>query len=202
MRKSWRSPAALADVDNLGIEFPEDKNQAMMMWLGVVQDQITKRLQAKGEPVPDLNTVCQTDPVNAVEFLFPHYFLLPYFSSFSAYRIRPLGAESCLFELWSLTFYPEGEEPDAPMEPTMLPYDSEKFPPIPRQDYSNIPLNQTGLHAKGFEFMRLSKDVEGMVSNFHRLVDGYLAGVPAEKLAKANQMLAGNFDGPIKDLEF
>ena len=50
--------------------------------------------------------------------------------------------------------------------------------------------------------MRLSKDVEGMVSNFHRLLDGYLAGVPAEKLAKANQMLAGNFDGVIKDLEF
>ncbi len=193
---------SLADVDNLGVEFPEDKNQAMMMWLGMVQDQISKRLQAKGEPVPDLNTVCQTDPVNAVEFLFPHYFLLPYFSSFSAYRIRPLGPESCLFELWSLTTYPEGEEPDAPMEPTMLPYDSPEFPPIPRQDYANIPINQVGLHAKGFEFMRLSKNVEGMVSNFHRLVDGYIAGVPAEKLAHANQMLAGNFDGPIKDLEF
>ena len=192
----------LADVDNLGVEFPEDVNQALMMWLGIVQDQITKRLQAKGEPVPDLNTVCQTDPVNAVEFLFPHYFLLPYFSSFSAYRIRPLGPESCMFELWSLTTYPEGEEPDAPMEPTMLPYDSPDFPPIPRQDYANIPINQIGLHAKGFEYMRLSKDVEGLVSNFHRLLDGYLAGVPAEKLAHANQMLAGNFDGVIKDLEF
>jgi carnitine monooxygenase subunit len=193
---------SLADVDNLGMEFPEDTNQALMMWLGVVQDQISKRLQAKGEPVPDLNTVCQTDPINAVEFLFPHYFLLPYFSSFSSYRIRPLGPESCLFELWSLTFFPEGEEPEVPMEPTMLPYNSDQFPPIPRQDYSNIPVNQVGLHAKGFEFMRLSKDVEGMVSNFQRLVDGYLAGVPADQLARANQMLAGNFDGVIKEFEF
>ncbi len=88
------------------------------------------------------------------------------------------------------------------MEPTMIPYNSELFPPIPRQDYSNIPIQQIGLHTKGFEYMRLSKDVEGMVSNFHRLLDGYLAGVPAEKLAQANQKLAGNFDGPIKDLEF
>ena len=193
---------SLADVDNLGIDFPEDKNQALMMWLGIVQDQITKRLQARGEPVPDLNTVCQTDPINAVEFLFPNYFLLPYFSSFSSYRIRPLGPESCLFELWSLTTYPEGEEPEAPMEPTMLPYNSAEFPPIPRQDYSNIPLNQIGLHAKGFEFMRLSKNVEGMISNYQRILDGYLAGVPIEKLAKANNLLGGNFDGVIKDFDF
>ena len=193
---------SLADVDNLGMEFPEDKNQAIMMWLGIVQDQITKRLQAKGEPVPDLNAVAVSDPINAVEFLFPHYFMLPYFSSFSAYRIRPLGPESCFFELWSLTTYPEGEEPDPVMEPTILPYDSAEFPPIPRQDYSNIPIQQKGMHAKGFEFMRLSKDVEGMVSNYQRLIDGYLAGIPQEKLAKAQNLLGGNFDSKILDLGF
>ncbi len=193
---------SLADVDNLGMEFPEDKNQAIMMWLGIVQDQITKRLQAKGEPVPDLNAVAVSDPINAVEFLFPHYFMLPYFSSFSAYRIRPLGPESCFFELWSLTTYPEGEEPDPVMEPTILPYDSAEFPPIPRQDYSNIPIQQKGMHAKGFEFMRLSKEVEGMVSNYQRLIDGYLAGIPQEKLAKAQNLLGGNFDSKILDLGF
>ena len=88
------------------------------------------------------------------------------------------------------------------MEPTMLPYDSAEFPPIPRQDYSNIPINQVGLHAKGFEYMRLSKNIEGLISNFQRLVDGYIAGVPAEKLAKANNLLGGNFDGKIEDLGF
>jgi len=46
--------------------------------------------------------VAQSDPINAVEFLMPHYFLLPYFSSMSAYRIRPTGPESCFFEIWSL----------------------------------------------------------------------------------------------------
>ena len=194
--------ASLTDVDNLGVPFPEDGNQALMMWLGVVQDQISKRLQAAGEPIPDLNTVCQTHPVNAVEFLFPHFFLLPYFTSMSAYRIRPTGPESCFFEIWSLTGFPKGQEPDPVMEPVILPYDSDQFPPIPRQDYSNIPIQQKGLHAKGFEFMRLSSQVEGLVSNYQRLIDGYLAGVPAEKLAKANHELGGNFDGPIKDLGF
>jgi len=188
----------------VGVEegLPEDKNQAMFMWLGMVMHQITTQLQAKGEPVPDLCTVGQTHPINAVEFLFPHYFLLPYFSSFSAYRIRPLGPESCLFEIWSLTTFPEGEEPDPVMEPTILPFDSAEFPPIPRQDYSNIPIQQKSLHAKGFEFMRLSQDVEGLISNYQRLIDGYIAGQPAEKLASANHKLGGNFDGKIEDLGF
>lgn len=48
--------------------------------------------------------------------------------------------------------------------------------------------------------MRLSKDVEGLVSNYQRLIDGYLAGVPQEKLAQAQHKLGGNFDGPIADM--
>lgn len=184
------------------VELPDDPTQAVPMWFGIVQDQITKQLQARGEPIPDLNAVAVSDPVHAVEFLFPHYFLLPFFSSMSSYRIRPLGPESCLFEIWSLTAFPEGQEPEAPMEPIVLPHDSQEFPPIPRQDYSNIPAQQAGLHAEGFDFMRLAKDVEGLISNYQRLIDGYLAGVEPAALAAANQQLGGNFDGKILDLGF
>ena len=186
----------------LDVDLPEDPSQAVPMWFGMVQDAISTQLKARGEPVPDLNTVCVSDPVHAVEFFFPHYFLLPYFTSMSSYRIRPLGPESCFFELWSLTMFPEGEEPEPVMEPTVIPYDSDEFPPIPRQDYSNIPRQQIGLHATGFEFMRLAKDIEGLISNYQRIIDGYLAGVPTEKLAKANQLLAHNFDGKIEELGF
>jgi phenylpropionate dioxygenase-like ring-hydroxylating dioxygenase large terminal subunit len=178
----------------------DDPNIAVPQWYAKVMQAISENLRAKGEPVPDLLAVAQSAPINAVEFLFPHYFLLPIFSSMSAYRIRPLGPESCFFELWSLTFYPEGEEPDPVMEPIVLPFDSPDFPPIPRQDYSNIPLQQKGLHATGFEFMRLSKDMEGLIGNFQRILDGYLAGVPQEKLATAQHHLGGNFDGPIVEL--
>jgi len=186
----------------LDVDLPQDPVKAVPMWYGIVQDQITKQLRAKGEPVPDLNAVAVSDPVNAVEFLFPHYFLLPFFSSMSSYRIRPLGPESCLFEIWSLTFAAAGHEPKTPLAPTILPYDSQDFPPIPRQDYSNIPLQQKGLHAGGFEFMRLSKDKEGLISNYQRIIDGYLSGVATEDLAKATQLLGGNFDGKILDLGF
>jgi nitrite reductase/ring-hydroxylating ferredoxin subunit len=186
----------------LDMELPEDPNLAVMHYYGAVQDQITKRLRAKGEPVPDLNAVAVSHPISAVEFVFPHYFLLPMFSSFSSYRIRPLGPESCLFELWSLTMYPKGEEPAPVMEPTILPYDSDQFPPIPRQDYSNIPTQQLGTHAEGFEFMRLAKDIEGLISNYQRIIDGYLTGVAPDKLAQATHKLQRNFDGKILDLGF
>ena len=88
------------------------------------------------------------------------------------------------------------------MEPTILAYDSKDFPPIPQQDYSNIPIQQVGLHAKGFEFMRLSKTIEGLISNYNRIIDGHLVGVDPQKLAAATHELAGNFDGKIKHFDF
>ncbi|CAN7422698.1 aromatic ring-hydroxylating dioxygenase subunit alpha [Phenylobacterium sp. LjRoot219] len=193
--KDVETASTLLDVD-----LPEDQIQALMTWYGILNDQVTKQGRARGEPTPDLNALAVSHPIKAVEFIYPNYFLLPFLSSMSAYRIRPLGPESCLFEIWSLTLFPEGKEPPPVMDTVMLPYDSKEFPPIPQQDYSNIPEQQIGLHADGFEFMRLSKDIEGLISNYQRLIDGYLRGAPPEKLAKAQHKLGGNFDGPIHDL--
>ena len=186
----------------LDVELPEDLEQGVMTWFGIIQDQITKQLRTRGENVPDLNEVAVSHPIEALEFLFPHYFLLSTFTSMSSYRVRPLGPESCLFEIWSLTHFPEGAEPEPPMEPVVLPYDSQDFPPIPKQDYSNIPSQQKGLHAGGFEFMRLAKDVEGLISNYQQIIDGYLTGAEQEKIARAIHKLGGNFDGPIFDMGF
>jgi nitrite reductase/ring-hydroxylating ferredoxin subunit len=188
--------------DLLDVELPENPAEALPAWFYLVQEQITKRLRAAGEDVPDLNKVCVSDPVNAVEFLFPNYFLLPFFTGMSSYRIRPLGPESCLFEIWSLAPFAKGEEPAPPMEPVVLPYDSQDFPMIPRQDYSNIPLQQKGMHSKGLEYLRLAKKVEGLISNYQRLIDGYIERRPSDQLARANQELGGNFDGKIADLGF
>ena len=84
----------------------------------------------------------------------------------------------------------------------MLPYDSLEFPEIPQQDYSNLPRQQLGLHAGGFENMRLSKDYEGLISNYHRLIDGFLAGKPADALASATRTVNDGFDHPISDIGF
>ncbi len=195
-----RKDVAIAQT-MLDVDLPEDPYQAIMTWFGMLNHQVTEQGRARGEATPDLNAIAVNTPVKAVEFLFPNYFLLPFLSSMAAYRIRPLGPESCMFELWSLAHFPEGQEPEVPMTPVMLPYDSDKFPTIPQQDYSNIPRQQIGLHAEGFDFMRLSKAVEGLISNYQQLIDGYLKGATPAQLAEGMAKLSGGFDGPILNMQ-
>lgn len=181
------------------IDLPEDVNQAAMAFYGRLNQEITDQGRARGLDVPDLNALAMRGDFSAVEFMFPNYFLLPFFSAMSSYRIRPLTPETCLFEIWSLAFKTD-EEHTPVTEPTHLPYDSKDFPPIPQQDYGNLPKQQRGLHASGFEYMRLSHKVEGQLSNYQRVIDGYLAGEDPVKLAKAQQIANGPFEAPIKDL--
>ncbi|HKI42003.1 MAG TPA: aromatic ring-hydroxylating dioxygenase subunit alpha, partial [Mycobacterium sp.] len=73
---------------------------------------------------------------------------------------------------------------------------------IPAQDFSNLPRQQKGLHCRGFEYMRLSDRIEGLISNFERVVDGFLAGLPHEALVPAIQKTNTTIDVPIADLGF
>ena len=67
----------------------------------------------------------------------------------------------------------------------------------------NLPRQQRGLHAKGFEYMRLSAQAEGHIANFERTVDGFLAGLPYDQLLPAlEQVNVYPFDKPIADLGF
>lgn len=157
---------------------------------------------ARGAPMFDVPKVMMDGQMIAVEFIFPHFFLLPYISAMSSYRIRPLTPETCFFEIWSLVLRPENEPYDTPKQPTVLPFDSPDYPEVPRQDYENLPKQQLGLHAKGFTHMRLSDGEEGLISNYQRLIDGYLAGLPAESLAKGSAIVNAGNAGPIRDIGF
>jgi nitrite reductase/ring-hydroxylating ferredoxin subunit len=191
----------MAIIESLrDMELPDDLSQIPQLFFGRANHEITTQGRAAGIPVPDLNAVAVSHPISSVEYIFPHYFLLPFFSAMSSYRVRPLGPESCLFEIWALSLHPEDEEREPPKAPVPKAHDDPSFPEIPRQDYSNLPLQQLGLHAQGFEYMRLSKDMEGMISNYQRLIDGYLTGVDSAKLAKATQVVCSGFDSPIREL--
>jgi nitrite reductase/ring-hydroxylating ferredoxin subunit len=184
------------------METPEDLTQVPQAFFGRANHEITTQGRALGIPVPDLNAVAVTHPISSVEYIFPHYFLLPFFSAMSSYRVRPLGPESCLFEIWSLVLRPEDEVRPPPKAPVPKAHDDASFPEIPRQDYSNLPLQQLGLHAQGFDYMRLSKDMEGMISNYQRLIDGYLSRIEPARLAQATQIVCSGYDSPIHDLGF
>ena len=181
-----------------GLELPDDRGAAVGLWHRELNDTITRTSRAAGVNMPDLNS---THPGNAVFFAFPHFFLLPMYGNATLYRCRPLTPETCLFELWSTTLFPADDQPP-PVRTTPVPiaHDDPWWPEIPGQDFSNIPKQQIGLHTKGFEFMRLSRSIEGLISNTHRLIDGYLADVPLDRLAAAAEHVCIGIDAPIHDL--
>jgi phenylpropionate dioxygenase-like ring-hydroxylating dioxygenase large terminal subunit len=185
------------------IELPDDPKSAMAIWNRTLNDAVVRWHRNRGSDIPDLNDLDDRGLNETFYQCFPHYFVLPMYSSASSYRFRPLGPEETLMELWSLTRFPDGEEPGIPTPPEPWEPDDPRWPRIPAQDFSNLPRQQKGLHAKGFEFMRLSSGLEGHISNFERTIDGFLAGLPYERLLPALRLLnVSPFDKPILDLGF
>ena len=182
---------------------PSDADAAIAAWNRTLNDAVVAWHRDAGHDIPDLNDL--TARGLNLEFFqcFPHYFVLPMYSSATAYRFRPLGPEETLMELWSLTRFSDNDERERPAPPELWPPDDPRWPPIPAQDFSNLPRQQKGLHARGFEYMRLSETMEGHVSNFERTVDGFLAGLPFDRLAPALRAVnVYPFDRPIADLGF
>jgi hypothetical protein len=184
------------------LELPADPALAMATWRSTLNDAVVRWWTANGVKIADLNELDRIGLSAPIAYCFPHTFLLPTYSSASAYRFRPLGPEETLMEIWSLTRYPDGVEPPGrPTPPTPRAPDDPSWPPIPGQDFSNIPKQQKGLHNRGFEYMRLAKSIEGLISNFERVVDGFLAGLPSETLVPAIQKTNTTIDVPLVDLD-
>ena len=93
------------------MSLPDDPAEAMAAWRGAVNDAVTKWHRARDCDFPDLNDLERRRVIDPIGFCFPHYFILPQYSSASSYRIRPLGPEQTLFEVWSLTRYPNDQSP-------------------------------------------------------------------------------------------
>jgi nitrite reductase/ring-hydroxylating ferredoxin subunit len=185
------------------IELPADPKLAMSTWQRALNDAVVARRRADGEVLPDLNELEAQGLNEPMGYCFPHFFLLPMYSSASSYRFRPLGPEETLMEIWSLARFPESAEPLHLAPPEWWESDDPRWPPIPAQDFSNLPRQQHGLHAKGFEYLRLSERAEGHISNFERTVDGFLAGLPYERLLPALQAVNVNpLEMPIVDIGF
>ncbi|MGH9017121.1 MAG: aromatic ring-hydroxylating oxygenase subunit alpha [Acidimicrobiales bacterium] len=192
---------AIAERLAPGMELPADPELAMATWNRALNDAVVEWHRAQGHDIPDLNALDSQSMNEPMGFCFPHYFVLPMYSSASAYRFRPLGPEETLMEIWSLTRVPEGADHEPPGPPEAWEYDDPRWPPIPAQDFSNLPRQQRGLHAKGFEYMRLSQEIEGHISNTHRLLDGFLAGLPYDRLLPALHKVNVNpLEMPIVDV--
>lgn len=96
------------------IELPADPTEALAAWRTALNDAVVTWHRARGSVVPDLNDLARRGITDAIGFCFPHHFILPTYSSASSYRIRPLGPEETLFEIWSLTRFPSDRSPGKP----------------------------------------------------------------------------------------
>jgi len=183
------------------VELPADPVLALATWQRTLNDAVVEWHRARGCDIPDLNELEEADLNEPMGYCFPHFFVLPMYSSASSYRFRPLGPEETLMEIWSLTRFPEGSAGEKPTPPEPWVHDDPRVPPIPIQDFSNLPRQQRGLHARSFEYMRLSEGIEGGVANFERTVDGFLAGLPYEQLLPAlHQINLNPLERPVVDL--
>ena len=194
-----RDIAVAEDLRDL--ELPADPQEAIVAWNTRLNDEITRRARAEGIPMPDLNELVAAGHVSSVNFAFPHYFLLPVYGNAAAYRIRPLGPEETRFEIWTTTLMPEDSDHEPPAAPTRMAWDDPRWPDVVRQDFANLPRQQGGLRSPGFEFMRLAREVEGLIGNFHRVIDGYLAGRDHADLLPAIQKVSGPIDAALADLD-
>jgi phenylpropionate dioxygenase-like ring-hydroxylating dioxygenase large terminal subunit len=111
-------------------------------------------------------------------FMFPNYFVLPQYGNALVYRVRPNGDDpgSCVFELWSITIPAASDEVPRPtLEGPFAPDDTDHWPRIPLQDFSNIGRQQRGVRSRSVEGLRLSRTYEAGIANMHRELDSYLA---------------------------
>ncbi len=93
------------------IQLPSDPMEAAATWQHTLNDAVVDWHRARGSDIPDLNELAAQGMGDSMFYCFPHFFVLPMYSSASSYRFRPLGPEETLTEFWSLTRFPAGSEP-------------------------------------------------------------------------------------------
>ena len=115
--------------------------------------------------------------------LFPNQIMLMGATGLLGYRARPYGndPDKCVFDVYSMQRYPEGEEPKVEQEWSQNHGDKDFWGLILTQDFANVAEIQKGMKSIGFKGARPNPKQEVAVLNFHRalqafLDEGYAAG--------------------------
>jgi phenylpropionate dioxygenase-like ring-hydroxylating dioxygenase large terminal subunit len=110
-------------------------------------------------------------------FIFPNFMILPHAGNAMMYRARPAGLDPdrCIFEIYSTKSYPAAMTPPrATVQHVTDNDDPQQVLQIPRQDLSNIPRMQKGLHSKSMRQTWLANEQEKIILNMHQEMDRYL----------------------------
>ncbi|MCE2389912.1 MAG: aromatic ring-hydroxylating dioxygenase subunit alpha [Proteobacteria bacterium] len=110
-----------------------------------------------------------------VHLVFPHLMLLPTLGNALAYRARPDGlrADSTLWDIWSLTMFPDDDQPAHRVRKVDW-RDPEQVGRVLFQDFSNMLEARSGMRNRGFEKLRLNTVQELNLLHLQREIDRYL----------------------------
>ncbi len=99
------------------IELPDDPAEAAALWQRTLNDAVVSRHRSAGAEIPDLNALEAQGIGESMYYCFPHFFVLPMYSSASSYRFRPLGPEATLMEILVAHAFPGGQRAGDPAAP-------------------------------------------------------------------------------------
>ena len=94
------------------------------------------------------------------------------------YRSLPNGndPDSCIFDVWSLQYWPEGKAPAVKTE-WVDDWEHHEWGQVLKQDFRNMGWVQRGLHSRGFTGHWLNTKQEMSVHNAHRIANRFLFGI-------------------------
>ena len=165
---------------------PPTPSEAMATWYRTLNDAVTELAPRPRAATCPTSTSSRPQGINEpMGYCFPHYFVLPDVQQRLLLPVPPARAGGDADgDLVAHPRTPRARSGRRRRRPRSWECDDPRWPPIPAQDFSNLPRQQQGLHAKGFEYMRLSEKAEGHLSNFER-VDRRLPRRPAPRPAPA-----------------
>ncbi len=165
--------AARRLVDELPPETPPMQVQAHLMMQAAKDD------AARGVQWPRIDPA-HFAKAGTVWHLFPNTIIIQGPTFALCYRARPNGFDpnSCIFEVYVIERFPEGQEPKPEnlFKPTQ---DEATWRKVLCQDFANMGEVQKGMKSRGFPGSRPNPVQERTVTNFHRVLADYMGtGAP------------------------
>jgi hypothetical protein len=109
--------------------------------------------------------------------LFPNMILLPMATNCLGYRARPNGddPDTCIFEVYHIERFPEGEEPKVENLRNDDIYDESFWGEILLQDFQQMEGTHRGNKSASYKGPRLNPMQEKPLANFHRVYHEFLS---------------------------
>ena len=153
---------------------PEDSDPAVVM--GAIYEAHKEEIEKSGAKFPETMTIEKWFAGGTDWHIFPNMIVLPTLDGALCYRLRPDAddRDKCVFDIWSLGRFAQGEEPQVEQQE----FDSfeafEGTNEFLEEDFGNLKALNKGFKSRGFRGATVNPVQEGTIANFHKVLREYL----------------------------